>query len=183
MKILLKLNLFMLFFIQAHLLFAQFEEFENEDKQKEEKSFSLSDRIFFGGDFGLQFGTITSINVSPQVGYRFTNWLNAGITGTYIYYSDKRYNYQTSIYGGGIFTQIIPVKFLLLHAEVSYLNLDSYTNYPNIKRVWDMPVLVGGGYRMPVGEKGSINYMILWNINETENSPYSNPIIRLNFNF
>lgn len=106
-----------------------------------------------------------------------------GITGTYIYYNNKIYEYATSIYGGGVFTQLIPFKFLVLHAEVDMLNLDSYENYPEVTRTWDMPVLVGAGYRMPIGEKGSVNYMFLWNINETKNSPFTNPIIRINFMF
>jgi hypothetical protein len=40
-------------------------------------------------------------------------------------------------------------------------------------------IFLGGGYRQPIGNKVSMDIMILFNINDTYNSPYSNPIFRI----
>jgi hypothetical protein len=38
---------------------------------------------------------------------------------------------------------------------------------------------VGGGYRQPVSNRVAIDFLLLFNLNDSYNSPYSNPIFRL----
>jgi hypothetical protein len=40
-------------------------------------------------------------------------------------------------------------------------------------------IFVGGGYRQPIGNRVSMDLLILFNLNDSYNSPYSNPIFRL----
>jgi hypothetical protein len=124
--------------------------------------------------------------LSPTVGYRFTEKLTSGIGITYNYYSysDKQYSYSTHIYGGKIFATHIITKDVFAHAEFEKLNLDAfdYTTFQTT-RIWVTSLLVGGGYRMRIGERTSVNLMVLYNLNQTEYSPYQNPIIRVGFNF
>ena len=66
------------------------------------------DRLFTGGNLGLQFGTNTAIEVSPILGYFFTNKLSAGIGFSYQYFGfkDKMYSsnsFNTNIYGAKCF--------------------------------------------------------------------------------
>ena len=67
---------------------------------------SLRDRIFFGGNFGLSFGNLTSIVISPIAGYRITPKLSSGLGIRYEYF---KYNYpgfvpyDTHIFGGTVF--------------------------------------------------------------------------------
>jgi hypothetical protein len=42
---------------------------------------------------------------------------------------------------------------------------------------------VGGGVYQPIGRRSGFLIMVLWNLNETASSPYSNPIFRIGFNF
>ncbi len=143
----------------------------------------LSDRVMLGGNFGLAFGTKTYIELSPQIGYRITPKVLAAVSLTYIYLKDSRYNYSTSIYGGSVFSQYHFSQRFFLHGEIEFLNLDYYTNYDEKTRVWVDSYLVGAGYRTPLGERLAANIVILWNLNETTKSPYTNPIIRLGFSF
>jgi len=156
-------------------IYAQFEDFEEDvDKPK----IPISEKIFFGGDFGLQVGSETMINLSPQIGYLIKDYWAIG-TGVNFFY----YNYQnqfTSLnYGGNVFTQFYPFPFLVLHGEAQILNVLSNNN----TRYLDIGLLAGGGYRQKMGAKSSINYILLWNFNQTENSFYSNPIMRISFYF
>ena len=58
---------------------------EKEEKEEKPKGFQ-KENLFIGGNFGLTFGDYTLINVSPQLGYRFNDYLAAGfgINGQYV---------------------------------------------------------------------------------------------------
>lgn len=53
-----------------------------------QKSFDIS-KVTVGGAFGMQFGNYTMITIAPQIGYNFTNYLNAGAGISYSFYKDK----------------------------------------------------------------------------------------------
>ncbi len=157
----------------------------------QEKVTKLNPNVFFGGNLGLQFGTITFIDVSPIVGYRFTPRISAGVGLKYNYYSDSRYDYSTSVYGGNLFTRFAVSELLFATAEYEHLNMAQTVlvlnpstgvySPQNSPRYWVDSYLIGAGYRQPIGERASFNFMILYNLNETHKSPYKNPIIRIGF--
>ncbi len=41
---------------------------------------------------------------------------------------------------------------------------------------------VGGGYLQRIGGNSGMYFLVLWNLNDTPNSPYTNPVIRIGFN-
>jgi len=153
-----------------------------QDNVKQPNKFT--DRLFTGGGIGLQFGTQTMIEASPIIGYKITKNFAAGIGITYQYY---RMNYngnvlQTSIYGGSVFTRYYFLQNFFLHAEYEALNLETAFFDPGYfyhkqNRYWVGSVLAGGGYRQFIGEKSSINIMILYNFNDTPYSPYNSPLV------
>src|SRR4051812_19764764 len=46
-------------------------------------------KLFIGGNFGLNFGNYTLVNVSPQLGYRFNDYFAAGAGVNFLYSSLK----------------------------------------------------------------------------------------------
>ncbi|MCK4664291.1 MAG: hypothetical protein KAT68_15590 [Bacteroidales bacterium] len=152
---------------------------------------NIKERIFFGGNLGLQFGTITYIDISPFVGYKIADNLESAIGITYQYYNDRRYTgnvLSTSIYGGKVFIRYIFVENIFAHAEYEILSLE--TKYFKVmpsanekKRFLLNNILIGGGYRQKIGQKSFITFTILWNINENINSPYNNPVMRIGYIF
>jgi hypothetical protein len=147
-------------------------------------------RIFTGGSLGLQFGNATYIDVSPIVGYRITDRLQAGLGATYIYYKFKdtfyNYSYETSIYGGRTFARYFILENLFAHTEYEILNMEVPkiigNSYQGTKRENITSVLVGGGYAQPIGENSALLLMLLWNLTEDQFSPYQNPIVRVGVN-
>ncbi len=148
------------------------------------------DRIYIGGNLGLQFGTNTVINVSPQVGYRVTEKFVPGIGITYIYfnfrdpYSNSRY--ESSIYGGSIFGKYFFTQNFFAHAEYEELNLDGYDRFlGKYSRIWVPSLFLGGGYNQPLGQRGFIQLLVLFEVLQDVNSPYyrNNPVIRIGFGF
>jgi len=169
--------------------------------QRKEKP-PLNERIFFGGMLALQIGTYTAIEVSPLVGYRLTPRFSLAAGIKYEYLSDRRSisPFSTHIYGFRTFARyhIIPNLADLLggginlgiyaHLEYEGLSLErqyfDYPAYPPDGRFWLSSVLAGGGISVPTGPRGSVNFSILFNLNESANSIYyNNPIIRFGFNF
>ncbi len=134
------------------------------------------DRVTVGGGLGATFGDITYFEIAPTFGYYLTDNILVGVGGTYIYYSNNIYNYKTNMYGGNVFTQYmfnnLPV---LAHAETALMN---YYSFNREKRITTTAVLLGGGLKQDFGGRSYLSILILWDINETEDSFYPNPIIR-----
>ena len=179
-KFILLFCLFSLYISQLHGQPPLVQRDPNDGKQ------SFIDRLFFGGNVGLQFGTQTYIEIAPLIGYKVTEKLSTGVGLKYIYYrfKDDYSKYTSNIYGGGPFVRYNIYEGLFLHAEYELLNLEVpdvyYTRYvrKNISSVF-----LGGGYRQMIGERSSLDFLLLYNINDTKDSPYINPIVRIGFGF
>ncbi|MBP7496567.1 MAG: hypothetical protein KA792_02770 [Bacteroidales bacterium] len=153
-----------------------------QNNSKEEKG-SFKDRLIFGGNLGLQFGSNTFIDLSPFVGYKITEKLIGGVGISYRYMRYKDYDFSTDIYGGRLFGRYYLMDNLFAHVEYELLNLERIYfdyNYNVVKagRVNVESYLAGGGYSQPLGSKSYFTIIILWNFNETALTPYTNPIIR-----
>jgi hypothetical protein len=148
---------------------------------QELKENATRDRFFTGGNLGLQFGAATFIDISPLLGYKFTEKLHGGIGATYIYYKIKEtaynYDYETSIYGGRVFGRYYFMENLFAHTETEILNMDvpQAIGGPGsqYKLVRDniVSVLAGGGYAQKIGDRSAFVMMILWNFKEEQFSP------------
>ena len=51
--------------------------FGQEKNEKQPFTFD-PEKVFFGGNFGMRFGDNTFVNISPQVGYQFSQYFAAG---------------------------------------------------------------------------------------------------------
>jgi len=181
-------------------LHAQVEESvqKGEKRGKEREKIPFSQRLVFGGDLGLSFGTITYIKIAPIVGYKVTDRLTAGLGPIYIYESYKNYSLKTSTYGGKVlasFTIIrgsslpaaIGIGDMVLHAENEVINLEptyaDFNGYYFGDRIWINNLLLGGGLSQALGGRFAVSIFILWDVTRNQYSPYSNPIFRFGFTF
>ena len=170
-------------FLSASVVSAQ----DSPTPNKKPRNNDIMSRIDFGGYLGLQFGTVTILDIAPMASYRVTEKFHAGLGFTYMYYKDTRYtpDYSASSYGFNIFTRYFIWRDLFAHVEYAPLNV-GYYDYDASGRwvkssVWVHDILLGGGYRQRISDRASVNLMVLWNVNESFYSPYSNPIIRIGF--
>ena len=143
--------------------------------------YNLREHIFAGGNFGLQFGSITLIDVSPLVGYKITPKLSAAIGITYTFYKDGRYvpAYTQNIYGARLIGRYFIFNNLFVHGEYEGLN----SNWEYYKKPFTIYNILGGaGYRQEVTEHLFFDALMLWNFTPSVYTPYNNPIIRIGFN-
>ena len=125
----------------------------------------VKERVVFGGDLGLDFGTITMVRLNPMVGAYVNKWWLIGLGGSFSYFSSKIMHYRDFTYGGLVFTEVYPIKYVVLHLEDWEVNL--YDGY-NYERVWTNVWYLGGGFRQKLGKKSMVNYMILWKLNQSK---------------
>lgn len=155
------------------------------------------ERLFFGGNFGLQFGSVTDIELSPVVGFWVLPRIAVAAGPDYRFYSF--YKNRTHIYGGKSYLEltllrninsVIPIGAntdIIGHIEDQYLSLESdfFSDPPHdTKRFGINTVLAGGGLSQQIGKRSSLNIMVLWAVDvKNDYGLYSNPEFRISFMF
>jgi len=163
---------------------------------QKEQAPPVKERLFYGGNFGLMFGSITNIQVSPVVGFWVLPRIAIAAGPTYMYYKDQMG--KTSVYGGRGYMQYVVIQDLsrlipgsghtgfFLHVEDELLSLKAnFWKYPYNPpgRFFVNTVLVGGGLSQQLGRRASVNFMVLWPLNDPIYDLYSKPEIRVSFTF
>lgn len=193
---------FILLLILSSHLAAQYDypgESEEETQKEQKRSKYQESKFFFGGNLGLSFGTYTYIEIAPLAGYKISPRLWAGLGPKYMYMKQADY-YETSIYGVKLFATFtlfkdlketinIGIGDIFVHIENEMLNFEQIyfdpvnAVYYKGPRDWYDILLVGGGMRFPLGMRSGFSIFVLWGVTESADLLYSNPEIRLGFDF
>ncbi len=187
MKKVYSLILFILISVTAY---SQIEMDPGEDKP------AFKDRIYFGGGFSATFGNITSVYVSPAVGYMITKGLSGGVGITYQYYRDDRggTTIDSNSYGYRFFLRqnlyFIPKLPLFAYGEFENLNFEAWQYNPStdewyVDRDWYPRTMLGLGIFAPLGRKGGFYFTVLYDVMYSgSTSAYNSPwVYRLGFSF
>lgn len=137
----------------------------------------FKDRIWFGGGLGLNFGSVTAIQIEPLIGYKVdqAGKFSVGTGITYWYFRDNRYPppIEYNAYGYRFFTRYRFIQQAYLHAEFLNLNAERYDDVTDdLRRFWVPHLLVGGGYVQPIGERSSLSLQVLFEVLQDPNSVY-----------
>jgi hypothetical protein len=161
----------------AQLLWAQ-------DENEEVKRGFKKENFFAGGSISAAFASGTfGIGVNPEFGYNLAKFVDIGVVANYNYTSYSDYygsnKLHQTIYGGGFFTRLFPIKFLFAQAQIEHNWIvqkqlyygggsDKYKSSSN-------SLLVGGGYttgRDPAGKSAYGYFAILVDLLKEQDSPY-----------
>ena len=154
--------------------------------------------LFTGGSLSLSFfNNSFLIGVNPVFGYSLTRWADLGLVINYNYSSYRDYNQpndklRQTIYGGGLFTRIFPVRFLFGQAQIEHNWIQLKYIPPNngstsSNSVSSNSILVGAGYttgRDPDSKSLYGDLSVLFDVSKNTYSPYVDnlgraiPIIR-----
>lgn len=177
-----KKKIFVLFFVlTSFYVCAQQDSVKMRPHPKQTPEPDFWSQTFTGGNFGLQFGSETMVDISPLFGYKITDQFSIGVGGTYDYYHYQLppYDFVSSVYGGRVFAEYTIFDNIFAHVEYEELNVPQIDYFSN--RATVNSVLVGAGYAQPIGENSSYNIMLLF---DTQPSTiYVNPIFRIGFVF
>jgi len=167
-------------------------------KEEEKEKASFRENLFTGGSISLSFFNNTFlVGGSPVFGYSPSNWADVGVVVNYNYTSYRDYNYvfndklRQTVYGGGGFIKLYPVRFLFAQAQFEH-NFIRQKFIPNIGitqtyKTSANSMLVGGGYttgRQGRGGQPFYYLAVLFDVSGNDMSPYTDaygrtiPIIR-----
>lgn len=171
-----------LFFCSSVIGFGQYDmsKVAADSTQKEGINFfKIKQRTYVGSELSLSFGTGGSyIYVAPFVGYDITEKWSAGISGMYQFSQINYYNtaYRNNAFGGGIFTRLMPIEQLIIHAEYDLFNTEDYST--TVKDRVNVPAFMAGlGYANQFGNGSYAQILLLYDFIRDENMPLPAVII------
>jgi hypothetical protein len=161
-----------------------------QDKEPVKEGGFDKSKLFFGGNFGLSFGSgYNFVNVSPQLGYRFNRYLAAGVGVNFSYSSLKSFYNNGDVFsrqtqgvtGLNIFGRVYPIEQLLLQVqpELNY-TWGKYKEYnPDVTYKLESKfvpsLLIGAGGAIPAG-RGSFIVLAQYDVIQDVRSPYGNKV-------
>lgn len=185
-------SIFLIIFSLFLCSFTQVSAQELANPNKEVKRGFDPKKIFYGGNFGLSFGTFTSINLAPIVGYQFNEVFASGVGLNYNYIKVKsgyfyaNSSYEASAYGFKVFARETFGGSYFLYQELENMHYPLYDVVENRQVPYSQNyVWVGGGLLQRFGNGNSgASVMILYNLNSKQGYDiYPNPMIRIGFTF
>ncbi len=149
-------------------------------------------KLVYGGNLGLNFGDFTFINLSPQVGYQFSEFVTAGVGVNYVATSIKTRSFNTGNelfrenygYAGlSVFGRVFPTNFLFVSAQpemnYSWGKIKYRDSRPDekLQASWIPSFLVGAGAVLGGGngDRGRGRGMLLsvqYDLAQDPRSPY-----------
>lgn len=120
------------------------------------------DKLFIGGNFGLQLGEQSFVELSPSIGYRVTDRLWPGLGLNYQYYSDNRWGQRNSqsIIGWRGFASYQILDFMVAYGEYENLHLRYSGQQLFISNLW-----LGMGLRQWMGDNSALDIYLVRNSN------------------
>jgi hypothetical protein len=138
------------------------------------------DRFFFGGGFGLMFGSVDYIEVAPLIGVHVVPRFDVGFQPFYRWTDDHRYSpsVSTTDYGGRVFGRVRIVKSFFAEADYQYTSYEYANGLGGTTRDSISAFLAGGGYSIPLGRNAGMYFSALYDFSYNSNSyyPYDSPV-------
>jgi hypothetical protein len=185
--------------VTAIIFITAFSAFAQEEEEEVKKKFFKKENCFAGGDITASFfngGTV--LGIGPYFGYSINRFVDVALTTNLNYTSQRDYQVlgdkvRQTVYGGGGFVRLFPVKFLFAQAQyehnfikLKYIPANGSGFTPETNKIDGNSFLVGGGYCNGRQGTGDVFYYfsVVWDISRLETSPYvdnlqrSIPIVR-----
>jgi hypothetical protein len=138
-------------------------------------------KIAVGGTLGVQVGTYTYIELSPDVSYHFNKWVAVGVGGTYIFAHDSHNKSSSHVYGARVFAEGHFFNYIGLHVAYQALNYDDFRNQIT-QRIWSNNLSMGGGYYQRI-DRFSLYFYLLYNISDRRDyNVFGDLLVKVGFN-
>lgn len=147
----------------------------------ESSGWSLKERAYFGlgfGGLGLgtsnAYGKYFSIGVTPMAGYMLTKNLSSGLAFEYQYTSYSDLNLRLSQYAVYPFVRY-NIKSFFIQGDYDWYSIPDISTQEQKRKIFNR-AFVGVGYSSNSGGRGSINFLVSYDLLYTNTSPFSSPL-------
>ncbi|MHB8259371.1 MAG: hypothetical protein ACYDCN_04680 [Bacteroidia bacterium] len=151
-------------------------------KQPSSLESKLMEKLYFGCNLAAQYyadpyyGNVFYYDLSPNVGYKFTDKLSAGIQIVYnnsIQFGGGGPTVSYNIFGAGGFGRFLVFRSIFIQVEYDVLSVpQNYLGNAIVKRYISDEKLAGAGLKRNISDKLSYYIAVLYDFNPTINSPY-----------
>lgn len=156
-------------------------QYNSANRQGSNSALTLN-RFYFGGGGG--FGAGTDINgysynyfsLLPIIGYRITDQFSVGASITYQQYNYPQFGTSFKQYGFGPFLRY-SINPLFFQAEYDLINAPSYNSSGNEVHSNYSRLFFGMGYSFPLGRKGAINTLAMYDVLYKAPSVFNSPFV------
>jgi hypothetical protein len=166
--------------------FASFAQYNRGNRQASSSSSSIFDKLYFAGGGGFGSGTNADgyrynyYSLLPTIGYRVKPEFLVGANFSYSKYSFPDLGVSMSQVGYAPFARYYIQQ---LFFQVEYDRISSTTIGNQTRKFYDR-FLVGVGYSQPLGKRGAINAMGLYDLLYKQNGVFQSPFVfRVFFSF
>jgi len=133
----------------------------------------------FGGGIGFGFGSNSTFNLqaSPRVGYRITDNLEGGITGTVMWQTSDYFN--STMFGVGPFVNYYFARSFYLSGNLQQFFINYKDKYYDFSASDEETALyLGGGYLQRMGNNSYLQLGLMYNVlYSSNNSNFSSGLI------
>ncbi len=169
-----------------------------QDKEESEKGGFKKENLFTGGSISVGFSNNSVLlGGNPVFGYSLTDWIDAGLVLNYTYTTYRDYNFvfndklRQTVFGGGAFLKLYPVRFLFVQGQFEHNFLkQKFIPVAGVRQVYNSEAssfLLGAGYATGRFGKGGPPFFylsVMFDLIGDINSPYTDgygrviPIVR-----
>ena len=149
-------------------------------KKRQPKNREWLKKITYEGNIQFQLSAYTFFYFSPTIGYSPIKKLNVGLGVIYNYisinYGPPYGKVSQSVFGGHSYARYFVSEVFFVQGQYDKLRQPDVYGYGPEKK-WVDYVLVGGGFRKPIGDKIGLSATILYNLTPSLLSIYPNRLI------
>ena len=151
---------------------------------------SLSKRLVYGGTMQFQRTPSFSIDLAPQLAYRFNKRISSGVGVVYRLAPEgglkqlrQQLNSNKVVYGGRLYSEYEVVRSLLLHGEYERLSQGvAATDEQPGRRWWQTSLLAGVGKTYQIAGKWQGSVLLLYNFRHQQQEIHTRPwVVRFGF--
>jgi hypothetical protein len=165
------------------ILFCSIASVAQYNKANRSNSGSIIDRLYFSGGGGFGSGTGANgrynyFSILPTVGYKVRPEFLVGMNFSYSKYSYPDYDVSYDQIGFAPFARyyIEQLFFQLEYDKISSLKFDYQNGLSSSRKYYDR-LLVGVGYKAPLGKRSAINAMGLYDLLYQNNGVFASPFV------
>jgi hypothetical protein len=165
--------------LMSSISLAQFNTVLKRSINQNSSPLSGRDRLYFSMGGGLGGGTNVQgfrynyYALLPTIGYRVSPEVLLGVNLQYSKYSFPDLGASYDQLGGALFARYYLQQ---LFFQLEYDKISS-TTFDNASRRYFDRLLVGVGYVVPLGKRGGINAMVLYDLLYQQNGVFQSPIV------